>query len=157
MRKTIIDPNPPSATIPQREWLDLEHLARVELTSEQAEHPIENALVFDAEGGWRAAGPGEQCLRLLFDQPRAVHWIHLVFTEQARQRTQEFVLKGSTDGGLSYRDILRQQFHFSPPETSREVEDYRVDLPGVNAIELRITPDISGGEALASLDRLRIG
>ena len=34
--------------------------------------------------------------------------------------------------------------------------DYRVELDGVSALELRIIPDISGGTAHASLERLRL-
>jgi hypothetical protein len=62
----------------------------------------------------------------------------------------------STDGGQSYREILRQQYNFSPPGMMREFEDYAVDLAGVTALELKIVPDISGGDARASLAQLRI-
>jgi len=67
------------------------------------------------------------------------------------------VLRWSKDGGRSYREILRQQFTFSPPGTTREVEDYTVDLNGVTALELTIVPDLSGGNARASLISLRLG
>jgi len=79
-----------------------------------------------------------------------------LFREDQRQRTQEFLLRWSSDGGTSYRGIVRQQYTFSPPGTTRELEDYAVDLAGVTALELRIIPDIGGGEALASLAQLRI-
>jgi hypothetical protein len=39
---------------------------------------------------------------------------------------------------------------------TREFEEYAVDLAGVTALELIIVPDISGGDALASLAQLRI-
>ena len=39
----------------------------------------------------------------------------------------------------------------------REMEDYMVDLLDVTVIELEIVPDKGGGEALASLIRLRLG
>jgi hypothetical protein len=51
---------------------------------------------------------------------------------------------------------VRQQYNFSPPGVTHEFEDYAVDLVGVAALELRIVPDISGGEARASLAQLRI-
>jgi hypothetical protein len=38
----------------------------------------------------------------------------------------------------------------------RELEDYTVDLVGLTWLELSIIPDISGGEARASLARLRL-
>ncbi|MBP1749518.1 MAG: hypothetical protein H6Q52_2057 [Deltaproteobacteria bacterium] len=62
----------------------------------------------------------------------------------------------SADNGHSYREVLRQQFTFSPPNTTREAEDYTVSLDGVTTLELRIVPDISGGDAHASLARLRL-
>jgi t-SNARE complex subunit (syntaxin) len=66
------------------------------------------------------------------------------------------VLRWSKDGGRSYREILRQQYTFNPPGATREVENYIVDLDGVTALELTIVPDISGGDARASLISLRL-
>jgi hypothetical protein len=79
-----------------------------------------------------------------------------VFHEGERERTQEFVLRWSPDGGQSYREIVRQQYNFSPPEAACEVEDYNVDLDGVTALELRIVPNLSGGSTRASLKELRV-
>lgn len=55
-----------------------------------------------------------------------------------------------------FREILHQQYHFSPPLTTQEIENYTVDLKQLKALELRIIPDISGGEACAKLTRLRL-
>ena len=51
---------------------------------------------------------------------------------------------------------MRQQYNFSPSGVTRESEDYAVDLADVTALELRIVPDISGGDARASVTQLRI-
>ena len=64
------------------------------------------------------------------------------------------MLRWSADGGKTYRDIVRQQYNFSPPDTMSEVEDYSVDLDGVNALELKIAPDISRSAVYASLQQL---
>jgi hypothetical protein len=80
----------------------------------------------------------------------------LLFIEPDTTRTQEFVLRWSPDGGRSFREILRQQWNFGPPETIREAEDYRVQLDGVTVLELVIVPDKSGGEARASLAQWRL-
>jgi len=106
--------------------------------------------------GLAAAQAGEQTIRLLFDELQRIRHIRLLFHEDQQARTQEFVLRWSPDGGQSYRDILRQQYTFSPPGMTRECEDYAVDLAGVTALELRIVPDISGGDARASVAQLRI-
>ena len=156
MRKRIIGHGTREVTAAEHGWMDLERLAQVEITSEEIDYPIESALIPGAGPGWRAAQPGEQTIRLLFDEPLRLRRIHLMFHEGEQERTQEFVLRWSPDGGQSYREILRQQYNFSPPETAREVEDYDIDLDGVTALELRIVPDISGGSARASLAQLSV-
>lgn len=156
MRKRIIRRDAQPMGLVERNWLDLKRLAQVELTSEDPTYPIEEALRLAAQRGWRASQAGEQTIRLLFTRSQRIHRIQLLFREDERQRTQEFLLRWSSDGGTSYREIVRQQYTFSPPGTTRELEDYEVDLAGVTALELRIVPDIGGGEALASLAQLRI-
>ena len=156
MRKRIIGHDPGEVAAAEPGWMDLERLAQVEITSEDVGYPIESALIPRVGSGWRAAQPGEQTIRLRFDEPLRIKRIRLVFHESEQERTQEFVLRWSPDGGQSYREIMRQQYNFSPPETAREIEDYDVDLDGVRALELRIVPDISGGSTRASLAQLRV-
>jgi hypothetical protein len=71
-------------------------------------------------------------------------------------RTQEFHLRWSLAEPHSWREILRQDFRFSPPGTVLEVERYRVNLTDVGALEVSIVPDVSGLGAPASLESLRI-
>jgi hypothetical protein len=156
MRKRIIDQERQNVVPVDQGWLDLQSMAQVELTSEDAAFPIEAALVPGVGLGWRAAQAGAQTIRLLFDEFRSVRRIQLLFHEDQQARTQEFSLRWSPDGGQSYREIARQQYNFSPPGVTRESEDYAVDLAGVTILELRIIPDISGGDARASVARLRI-
>ncbi|MGD2076124.1 MAG: hypothetical protein PVG38_14575 [Gammaproteobacteria bacterium] len=157
MRKRIIeqDHQKTSAT-DDDEWLDLVHLAQVELTSEDPGHPIESALTAGGGSGWRAEQAGRQTIRLRFDRPQRIRRVQVAFQEPERQRTQEFVLCWSPDASIACREIVRQQYNFSPPGVDHELEDYAVDLEGVALLELSIVPDISGGEALASLARLRL-
>ena len=156
MRKTLIN-QPIENTIPSElDSLDLEHLARVEISSEYQEHPIESAFVEGSESYWRAALPGEQTIRLIFDQPQTIKHIFLLFDEQEQPRTQEFVLLWRKDNEDYFREILRQQFHFSPPHSSQESENYTVDLKQLKALELRIIPDISGGGVCAKLTQLQL-
>ena len=51
---------------------------------------------------------------------------------------------------------MRQQWNFSPPATTREAEDYQVELSNVTVLEMFIVPDMSGGAARASLNGLRL-
>jgi hypothetical protein len=149
-------PLPQAGTPDDKVWLDLDRAAVVEVTSEEKEYPVESALVSGEMRGWRAADSGTQTIRLIFDEPQRLTRISLVFEETETERTQEFVLRWSSDGGRSFQEIVRQQWNFSPPNTVREVEDYRVDLSGVTVSELVIVPDISRGAARASLKSLRL-
>lgn len=139
-------------------WLDLDGLAEVEVTSEEISHPIESALLLQpqSELGWEAAEPGLQMVRILFARPQAIKKLYLEFQEFRSARTQQFLLRWSSNGGKSYGDIVRQQYNFSPPNTTAEREHYDVDLDNVTNLELTIIPDISGGPARASLTQFRI-
>jgi hypothetical protein len=154
MRKRIITKATQNAIPPDQNWLDLENLAEAELTSEDATHPIESVLKPGGGPGWRASEAGQQTVRLLFEKPLRVRRVRLVFQEDEQDRTHEFVLRWSSDGGQSYREIVRQQYNFNSPHNTLEIEDYDVDLVGLTALELCIVPDISGGLARASVAQL---
>jgi hypothetical protein len=154
MRKRIITQGTMNVIPPEQDWLDLENLAEAEVTSEDALHPIESALKPGEGPGWRASESGQQTVRLLFDKPLQVRHIRLVFKEDEQDRTHEFVLRWSSDDGRSYREIVRQQYNFSSPHNTLEIEEYAVDLDGLTALELSIVPDISGGRARASVAQL---
>jgi len=156
MRKRLITPIPHDVPHPDEGCLDLDRIAVVEVTSEEKEYPVESALVSGEMRGWRAADSGAQTIRLIFDEPQKLKRIALVFEETKIERTQEFVLRWSGDGGRSFREIVRQQWNFSPPNSIREVEQYQVDLSGAIVLELVIVPDISRGAARASLKSLRL-
>lgn len=161
MRKSIITQGSHDAKPSGMDWLNLEERARAELTSEDPARPIESALKQGGGPGWRASEPGRQTIRLLFDQPLRVRRIHLLFREDEQTRTQEFVLRWTSDSGdggneRAYRDIVRQQYTFSPPDNASEIEEYDVDLVGLTGLELTVSPEISGGSARASLAELRL-
>jgi hypothetical protein len=101
-----------------------------------------------------SSAPGIQTIRLIFDQPQRLRCISLVFEENETGRTQEFVLRWSSNGGSSLKEIVREQWNFSPPESIREVEEYQVQLSDVTVLELVIKPNIGGGVARASLKNL---
>jgi len=156
MRKRLIIPTPESIRTRGESRLDVEGQAVVEVTSEDKNYPVESAFVSGDAQGWRAAAPGSQTIRLVFDHPQRLRCISLVFEESETARTQEFVLRWSPDGGNSVKEIVRQQWNFSPPDSVREVEEYQVELSAVTILELVINPNISGGVARASLKNLRL-
>jgi len=156
MRKTLLSPIGRSSAAPGHERLDLEQAARVEVSSEAEGYPVEGALLKDLQGGWRAGEPGIQTIRLLFDHPQAIQLIRLVFKEKEFARTQEFVLRWLPQGTSAWKDVVRQQWNFSPPTSENECEEYNVDLPSATGLELSIRPNISGGDIRASLESLQL-
>jgi hypothetical protein len=151
MRKRLVT-TPVTVQGQGERWLDLEHAATVEVTSENKDFPIESSLSIEHRQGWRAAEPGAQTIRLLFDEPQEIRRISLVFEENEMKRTQEFVLRS----GGPFREIVRQQWNFSAPSSTREAEEYRVQLSDVTVLELTIVPDLNGGSACASLKSFRL-
>jgi hypothetical protein len=143
-------------SVAEESWLNLEAMAQVELTSEDPACPLEGALLPNDLPGWRAAAPGTQSIRLLFHQPQQLRRIRLRFEEPSNRRTQEFVLRWSPDGGRSSRDLVRQQYTFSPEGSTSEVEDLNVDLRSVTALELTIIPDQGREQAHACLAEWRL-
>ena len=95
-------------------------------------------------------------IRLIFDRPQTLKRISLVFEEKETSRTQEFALRWSPDREGALREIVRQQWNFSPPLTTTEVEEYRVELSEVAVLQMTIVPDIGGGMPRASLKSLAI-
>lgn len=156
MRKRIINTVQQETTPPDQDWLNLEDLIEVEITSEDAAHPIESALLPGPTPGWRAAEPGKQTIRFLFSNPQPLQRIWLNFVETQTERTQEYVLSWSPDGGQSFQEIVRQQWNFSPQGATSEAEDHLVELPAVTILELNIIPDTGGRDAYATLEQFRL-
>jgi len=142
-------------TVTEQNWLNIEDLVDVEVSSEDEAHPVEFALLPGNGSGWRAAGPGEQTIRLIFLEPQNIERIMLEFVETSQTRTQQYVLCWSVEGG-HLQEIVRQQWNFSPDGATSEVEYHHVTLTAVKKLELTIIPDISGSNACASLEQLRI-
>lgn len=158
MQKKIIGQSTTPAKNHEDNWLDLESIARVELTSEDQAFPIENALSTDPkrnEIGWRAATPGPQTIALIFTVPTHLRRIFAHFVEHEGERTQEFVLRYSS-ATQTGREIVRQQWNFNQAGAAREIEDYTVSLEGVTKLELVIDPDRGRGQSRATLNALRV-
>jgi hypothetical protein len=68
-------------------WLDVERAA---VTSGDKDFPVEVAFISGDARGWRAAAPGSQTIRLIFDRLQTLRCISLVFEENETGRTQEF-------------------------------------------------------------------
>jgi hypothetical protein len=152
VRKEIVTPAGRPLSRPDTgTWLDIEQIAQVQVSSEDPAHPIESALISADSPGWRAGAPGRQMIRLIFDRPQRLTRIWLRFAEPDRERTQQFTLRWSADRDRTSQEIVRQQWHFSPAGSTIEIEDYAVDLIDTVQLELTIDPDLSAGDAVATL------
>ena len=151
MRKKIIDQDLTPSAPADKEWLDLDLLAEVEVTSEDPDFPIEEALTVGGKLGWRASKAGLQTIRLIFDEPQRINRIHLLIQEEKQSRTQEFVLRWAPTNDQTLSEIVRQQYNFNPENSTQEQEDYTVKLDGVKVLELSLLPDMGGSDARASL------
>jgi hypothetical protein len=158
MRKSIVSPSAAATTPISDLWRDLERIARVEISSEDEQFPIEQALGKKVTTGWRAAGTGPQLIRLHFDEPLNIKRLQVHFVDKTAERSQEFAVYAGS--GTELKEVVRQQWSFSPNGSTEEVEDYTVNLSGITTLELRIDPDRSHdpkqSQAYASLQSLKL-
>src|SRR5262249_774488 len=109
-------------------------------------------------GGWGAADGGIGVFRLGHGRgpgrpdPRGDE--HQRLEAQAAPGGVGLLLRASTPARPPSRRC--ETSTFSPPGTTREIEEYAAGLDGVTPLELRIVPDISGGNARASLERMQL-
>jgi hypothetical protein len=146
LRKQIINENPKTQA-PMPGEIDVAAVATVLVTSEDPGHAVDHA--FDNRRGpggsrWVAEEPGEQTVILAFDAPQTIRRVILEVEEHEVARTQEVQLAVSVDGGPTYRELVRQEFNFSPPGTTFEREDWAVAAEGVTHLRLWIKPDKGG-------------
>ena len=158
LRKQIIK-GLPAASDPMSGQIDVASVATLLVTSEDPEHPIDQA--FDDRRGpgttrWVAGEPGEQVLILAFDAPHSIRRVVLEFEGRVVARTQELQLAVSGDGGRTIRELVRQEYNFSPPGTTFEREDWAVVAEGVTHLRLVIKPDKGSKPCRATITSLTL-
>ena len=57
---------------------------------------------------------------------------------------------------VAHREVLRQQFSFSPNGATQEVGEYALPLERVSVIQLRIVPSIDGQPVVARVTEFRV-
>ena len=155
MRKKIISSSDHrQETLIEDNWLNIEKIAEVEITSENEHYPIESALIQGSSSGWVAGEEGIQIIRIVFNKPQNIQRVKLKFSELSIERTQEYALNWYAESGESH-EIVRQQWNFCPNGSAIEVENYHVNLANVSVLELIINPNISSS-GIASLEELRV-
>jgi hypothetical protein len=139
--------------------IDIAGRATLLYSSEQSAHPVEHLL--DGRSGpgasrWISARPDmiEQIV-VQFDQPRAISRLVYEVEEAERERTQEVRVEVSEDGGRTYRQILVQEYTFSPAGATYQREDQRFSLRQASHLRLTVVPN-KNGSGTATLTTLRL-
>jgi hypothetical protein len=139
--------------------IDIAGCATIAYSSEDPAHPIEHML--DGRSGpgatrWISARPDAiEHIVVEFDQPQAISRLVYEVEEAMRERTQEVRVEVSEDGGRTYRQILVQEYTFSPRGATYQREDQRFNLPQASRLRLTIVPN-KNGSGTATLTTLRL-
>ena len=158
IRKRLISAQTPMSAEGEDE-IDIARLALLAYSSEDPDHPLEHLL--DGRSGrggtrWASArANATERIVLEFDHSQRISRLVYEVEECSQERTQEVRIEVSTDGGRTYRQVLAQDYTFSPRGATFQHEDLRLDLVGVSHLRLTITPN-KGGSGAATLTSLRL-
>ena len=139
--------------------IDIVSRATISYSSEDPAHPVEHLL--DGQSGpgatrWISArADTTEHIVLEFDRPQRISRLVYEVEEPARERTQEVRVEVSEDGGRSYRQIVAQEYNFSPGGATYQREEQRLDLHRVSHLRLTIVPN-KNGSGTATLTALRL-
>jgi hypothetical protein len=148
-----------AATTARADEIDIAGCASIAYSSEDPAYPLEN--LFDGCSGpgatrWMSARPDAiEHIVVEFDQPQTIARLVYEVEEELRERTQEIRVEVSEDGGRTYRQILVQEYTFSPGGATYQREDQRFNLHGVTHLRLTIVPN-KNGPGTATLTALRL-
>jgi hypothetical protein len=139
--------------------IDIAGCATIAYSSENPAHPVEHVL--DRRSGpgttrWISARPDTvEHIVVEFDQPQAIGRLVYEVEEAIRERTQEVRVEVSEDGGRTYRQILVQEYTFSPRGATYQREEQRFNLHQVSHLRFTIVPN-KNGSGTATLTALRL-
>src|ERR1700730_1233264 len=139
--------------------IDTAGCAAIAYSSENPAHPVEHLLDGRCGPGatrWISARPDtiEQIV-VEFDRPQAISRLVYEVEEAVRERTQEVRVEISEDGGRKYRQILAQEYTFSPGGATYQREEQRLNLPQISHLRLTIVPN-KNGSGIATLTALQL-
>jgi hypothetical protein len=139
--------------------IDIAGCATIAYSSEDPAHPVEHML--DGRNGpgatcWVSARPDVvEHIVIEFDRPQPIARLVYEVEETLQERTQEVRVEVSEDGAQSYRQILVQEYNFSPRGATYQREEQRFNLRQVTHLRLTLAPNKSGS-GTASLTALRL-
>ena len=160
LRKKIIPAAARLAAHTPANSIDIIRSAELIATSESENFPLDN--IFDGSTGpgssqWVAGSTGPQTLLFKFDAPQHITGIIYEIEETEVARTQETCFEASSDSGAHFREILRQEYNFSPTGATFQREELNVDLPGITDLKMTIRPDKGNRDCRAKLNMIAFG
>jgi len=139
--------------------IDLATCATIAYSSEDPNHPIEHILDgCSGLGGtcWIAArSDTTENIVVEFDEPQSLSRLVYEVEEAVRERTQEVRVEVFEDGGRNLRQVLVQEYTFSPGGATFQHEEQRLNFPRVSHLRLTIVPN-KNGSGTATLTALRL-
>ena len=128
--------------------IDIASCATIAYSSENPAHPVEHLLDGTSGPGatrWISARPDviEQIV-VEFDPLQTISRLVYQVEEAVRERTQEVRVEVSEDGGRTFRQLLVQEYTFSPRGATYQREEQRLNLHQVSHLRLTIVPNKSG-------------
>jgi len=139
--------------------IDIASCATIAYSSEELDHPVEHMLDGNSGAGatrWISARPNTiEHILVEFDRPQAISRLVYEVEEAERERNQEVRVEVSEDGGCTYRQILVQEYNFSPGGATYQREEQRFNLPQVSHLRLTIVPN-KNGSGTATLTTFRL-
>jgi hypothetical protein len=139
--------------------IDIGSQATLAYSSEDPNHPLEHLIDgHSGRGGtrWASARPdATERIVLEFDHSQRISRLVYEVEECLRERTQEVRVEVSADQGRTYRQVLAQDYTFSPQGATFQHEELRLDLPAITHLRLTIVPN-KGGSGVATLTSLRL-
>jgi F5/8 type C domain len=139
--------------------IDIARQATLNYSSEHPDHPLEYLIDGHCGRGatrWAGARPDQtERIVLEFDHAQRINRLVYEVEEDRQERTQEVRVEVSSDHGRTYRQVLAQDYTFSPQGATFQHEDLRLDLSTITHLSLTIVPN-KGGSGVATLTSLRL-
>jgi hypothetical protein len=158
LRKRLLEAEPTTSADTDNE-IDIVGCATIAYSSEDPAHPIEHA--FDGRHGpgvtrWISARPDTvERIIVEFDEPQPISRLVYEVEEAVRERTQEVCVEVSENGDRKYRQILIQEYNFSPRGATYQREELCFNLLRARRLRLTIVPN-KNGSGTATLTTLRL-
>ena len=139
--------------------IDVASLAMFRYSSEDPVHPLDHLI--DGRGGrggtrWAGARANTtECIELEFDPAQEISRLVYEVEEYLVERTQQVRVEVSVDHGRIYRQVLAQDYNFSPEGATFQHEEVDLEVGPITHLRLTIVPNKSGS-GVATLTSLRL-